>query len=691
MEHGDVARDLWVTRVPTRYFVVTGIKPERGRVFGEGDAGAPVIMISHALWRELFPGRHSLEGANLMLGDRSYAVVGVMPIGAPGRAWVPLSAEAEREGGSGAGSPPLVKLRRGTTRQAAAVELEALAARLTRRHPGARGPIGLRLIGFRDYPRYVTHTQLAMLGASLAVLLIACANLASLMLARGLAKRREVALRLAIGASRVAVIRQMFAECAVLTIAGVALGVVASVWGADVLRSGMPRYLSWFGVVAPRLTWRVFVLTALAGAASAVLFGLLPAVRVARAVSLDEPLKDGAGTTGRARHRYSALVIAEVALALVLVMGAGLLRKVAGRLASEEFSFPARQLLRAGLSAPTDRRAAARDRLDFQLRVVAGVRSVPGVIDAAALTGARAPGGAVTAELTGGGTRLVTVPSLNVVTPSYLRTVGLPIVDGRDFVDGDLGGGGVAIVNEAASALLYPRDRAVGHMLKLGGEGSQAPWVPIVGVCRVATSWLPEEPGQMPPDVYVVRATAAGGGFTLLVRTAANHPRIAVAVTRRLHELIPGKILQFQGVVPYLDAYEADLAARFFLARLFVIIGSFALALAAVGLYGVLAYAVSTRRREFGVRVALGAGRGDLISLVLNDALVMVLAGIGVGAFVAFGASGFLGQVLADVAPTDAGTLIGTEVVLMVAATTASLAPALRAMRADPLEIMRAI
>ena len=687
MEHGDVARDVWVTEVPTSYFRVTGMRPERGRTFAQGDAGQPAAIISHALWRELFSGSHSLEGASLRLGEASYGVVGVMPSGAPGRVWIPLSAAAEDHATS---APPLVKLRQGITRQAASAELTEVSARLTRRYPSLHGPIGMRLVSIRDYPAYVTETQLAMLGAAVAVLLIACANLASLMLARGFSKRREVALHLAMGASRRAVIGQMFAECAVLTIAGAGLGVLMTAWGAAVLRSGMPRYLSWFGVVAPRLSWRVFALTVVVAAASAVLFGLLPAIRVATAVSLDEPLKDGAGTTGRVRHRYSPLVIAEAALALVLVMDAGLLFKAVNRLASEEFSFPAQHLLRASLTAPLDRRATKRDLLDFQLAVVAGVRTAPGVAEAAALGGAPAPGGAVTAELSAGTTRLVNMLSYPVVTPSYLRTMGLGIVDGRDFVDGDLGGNGAVIVNAAAAQLLYPRHRAVGHMLKLGGAGSKAPWVPIVGVCRVATSWRPGEHADLPPAVYVVRTADAGGGFTLFVRTFRSDPRITVAVTRRLHELIPGRILQYQGVVPYLDTFQSDLAARFFLARLFVTMGVCALALAAVGLYSVVAYGVTRRLREFAVRVALGAHRSDLASLVLHDALVMALGGIGLGAFGAFGASSLLGRVLADVPPTDVTTLVSAEITLLVVALAASLAPAFRAMRADPIEILRA-
>jgi hypothetical protein len=227
----------------------------------------------------------------------------------------------------------------------------------------------------RADPMKLTEIHLAMLGASLAVLLIACANLANLMLARGLSKRREIALRLAIGASRSAVVSQMFVESTILTVGGALLGALASVWGVWVVGARVPSDMWWFGVVLPQLSWRVFALSLLAAAGAAVLFGLLPAIRVANAVSLDEPLKDGAGTTGRVRHRYSALAVSEVALTLALLMGAGLLLKVVHHIATYDYNFPARRLLEGWLWNPAVDSATVEKRLAFQLSVVAGLRA----------------------------------------------------------------------------------------------------------------------------------------------------------------------------------------------------------------------------------------------------------------------------------------------------------------------------
>jgi predicted permease len=516
------------------------------------------------------------------------------------------------------------------------------------------------------------------------VLLIACANLANLMLARGLAKRREVALRLAIGAGRAAVVWQMFAECAVLSVAGATLGLACSVWGVGILNSRVPRDIWWLGILLPQLSWRVFAMAALAAVAAAVVFGLVPAVRVANAVSLDEPLKDEAGTTGRMRQRYSALAISQVGLALVLLMGAGLLIRVVHRLASYPFNFPARLLVQAYIfPARGDTGAApgvglgARDALE-------AARGVPGVVDVAGERGMRLPGGAVTAELTGDSTR--TYSGISVVTPNYLRTMGLHVVEGRDFVDGDVAGHGVVILNAAAAARLYPRRAAVGRMLKLGGPATNAPWVRIVGVCGIATAGRPGEAAFLEPRVYLARAIA-GRGARLVIRTAREDPRIGEAVRRRLRALAPRDNI---GVYPYLMWYENDLRSRTFLAELFVTMGSFALILAAVGIYGVLAYGVSRRLREFAVRIALGAQRSDLLKTVLHDGLVMTLAGTGLGAFVAMWSAYLLENLLEDVYPTDALTLLSVEAVLISVAIVASLAPAFRAMRADPVEILRA-
>ena len=694
LEAGGETQEASAAQVSGRFFSVLGVRPRLGRMLTDADAGNGVAVVSDALWRTAFSGRKTLQGASITLARRVYAVVGVMPRGMTfpfgAAVWTAMSDEAERTGAGLGDFSALVKLKPGVTVAQADTELAALGRQLTVRYNAAGAPFYLILVSIRDDPMKLGDIHFAMLGASLAVLLIACANLANLMLARGLAKRREVALRLAIGASRSAVVWQMFAESALLTVAGGAVGLAASLWGVQILSGLVPRQMWWLGIVEPQLSWRVFTLAAGAAAGAAAVFGLIPAIRVANAVSLDEPLKDGAGTTGRLRNRYSALAVSEVALALALLMGAGLLLKVVHRLSRYDYNFPARQLLQGWVWSPALDSAPLAQRVEFKLAAVAAVKSVAGVADAAATSWAPAPGGAITAELTADSNRILMTLSYTVVTPGYLRAMGLPVLRGRDFADGDLVGDGAVILNAGAAALLYPRQDAVGHMVKLGGPASNAPWVRVVGVCRSAL--VLADPTDLSsargsPAIYVVRAASFGRRTGLIVRAVGDPQKVAVTVTHRLSAFAPGGAA---GAYPYLYGYDAALSSRTFLAELFVTMGSFALVLAAVGIYGVLAYAVNRRLREFAVRVALGAQRSDLLKAVLHDGLAMALAGTGLGAFVALWSSYLLENFLEDIYPTDALTLVMAEGVLIAVTVVACLAPAFRAMRADPIEILRA-
>jgi predicted permease len=679
-----------VVSAPARLFSVLGAEPLRGRLLQDSDVGSGMAMVSDALWRRRFPGRRGLSGASLTIGEQTYTVVGVMPNGGESyvlspSVWLPASDTSVLSHYTYI----LVKLKPGVTRAAANAELSAVANYLTKAYHTEGAPFAFYLWPLRNDPMRLGDIHWAMAGAALAVLLIACANLANLTLARGLAKRREVALRLAIGASRGTVVGEMFIECALLTLVGAALGAALSIWGVEVLRSSVPESLWWRGIVRPQLSWRVFSMAALAAGGASALFGLLPAIRVARAVSLDEPLKDGAGTTARTRQRYSPLVVSEVALALVLLVGAGLLLKVVHQIASYQFNFAARQLLTTGILTPKPAKGQSSALLSTELRVTTSLRSVPGVMDAAAFTYVRPPGLAVTAEMGGDSTRVLTADRVSVVTPTYLRAMGLPVLQGRDFEDGDLAGNGVAILNSTAAARLYPRERAIGRMVKLGAPASRAPWLPIIGVCRTMEVGPPGNPA-FNPEVYVAaQPEPSQRRAGVFIRTTREDSRITAAVSAKLASLGPEV---GSNASPYLSWWEAEIRSQGFLAQLFAMMGGFALLLAAVGIYGVLAYTVNRRIREFAVRMAVGAERLDMLKLVLHDGLVMTLAGTAIGGFVAFWATGLLSTFLEDqqVQPTDVLTLVAAELVLVAVATCACLAPAVRAMRADPIEILRA-
>jgi len=688
LETGGEESDLYVQAVPPRWFVVTGVVPELGRAFTAAD-GEGVVVVSHWLWRRLYGHRTSLVGAHVTYGERTYAIVGVMSRGASpvtgAAAWVPMPEQTEL---ARMGWSPLVRLRPGVTADQARAELKAISDALTASRHSQDYPYALQLDPERERREELRDIHKAMVGAALVVLLIACVNLAHLMLARGLSKRRELAVRMALGASRGAVVRLMLLECAVITLAGGALGVLATVWGRNVLETAMPPEVSWIGIVQPQLSWRVFALAGLAAVFSAVLFGLVPALRVAYTVELSEPLKDAGTTTTRTRQRYSPLVISEVALALVLMMGGGLLLRTVQQLRRETAGLNVRTLFTAWVGGKT---VAERTRgpVDWE-QAVSAVRSVPGVAGVASDLTRPLAGLAMTPEQTEDTSRLLLMRSVPLVSAEYLRVLGLPILRGRDFEPGDAAGNGAAIVNAVAAERLYPHQDPIGRMIKLGGPRKGAPWVPIVGVARseIESRYGVEILRQ--PQVWVSRRdTAVVTAFgSLIIRSVRQDARVEAQVRRRLRS-VPS--IGYAQVYSYARSRDAEIASRAFLADAFVGMGLVALALAALGLYGVLSYAVTQRMREYGVRLALGAEPRGLFRLVLHDGAVMILAGIGVGAFAALAAARLLDSVLVAVLPSDVVSLVAAEAVLFAAGFLAAWVPARRAAAADPLDILRAV
>ncbi|MDP3768615.1 MAG: ABC transporter permease, partial [Dehalococcoidia bacterium] len=355
------------------------------------------------------------------------------------------------------------------------------------------------------------------------------------------------------------------------------------------------------------------------------------------------------------------------------------------RLRRVQYTFDATTLLQAnaGVRWRDSTTAIQRDGL---LWAIAGV---PGVRDVAFEGYAPTRGGALTAEMVAGDSdRTVSAQNYSRVSWNYLRVHGLPILKGRDFEPGDADGHGVAILNPAAAERFYPRQEAVGRMLKLGAPAREAPWIPIVGVARNPMALREDEERRLQPSVWVVSGDHRVRFGWLLIRTASDDPRVAVGVRRVMHTL---RGLWYSSVERYTSGRDAELASRVFLADVFVAMGAVALGLAALGLYGVLSYAVNQRMREFAVRIALGAEPRQLFRMVMHDGFVMLLAGIGVGAFGALTASKLLDAVLTNVLPSDVVSLVACEAVLVVVGLAAALSPARRAVRANPLDILRSV
>ncbi len=682
---GDDPVEVYGHAVSPRWFAVAGIRPWRGRLLTETD-GDDAVMVSRDLWTLLFHGRRSLEGATIRFGGRTVAVVGIVPDGAGWASIYRALPPTVETSGATSYISILARLRPGVTRERAEAETKEMSDRLSARFDTRDSPFALNVSTMDTRHEDVKDIHKAMLGAALVVLLIACVNLAHLMLTRGISKRRELALRMAVGASRSMVVRQMFTECALITVAGLATGIVIALWGVNLLRNQMPPEVGWIGLVKPELSWRVFALAGLAAAVSAIGFGLIPAIRVASAVSLDEPLKDDAGTTtGRVRTRYNPLVITEVALALVLLMGGALLLRTVHQLSAEREDANEETLYQGYVYVRHDSTSTGKNGFT-RAELLDLISHTPGV-RALALSSSRIlRGGALTPEMTQDSVHVINALNYEVVSPDYLRVRALPIISGRDFEPGDAAGTGVAIVDAFAAKRLYPGENAVGHMLKLGApQATDAPWVRIVGVSRSPVA-LDEIGRYIPqPQVWVSMADTTTIAHFIL-RLASPDPKLAATVQRRLRAL-PGAGVS---LMAWNFARKAEITSRAFLADVFVSMGAVALGLSALGLYGVLAYAVTRRMREFAVRVALGAEPALLKRMVLRDGFVMILGGIAVGAFMALAASRWLDSVLIAILPSDVVSLVISEVILFSAGLAAALEPARRASRANPMDILRA-
>lgn len=699
-------------------FAFLGTEPRLGRGFAAGEhEESGVVVVSDAFWREHFNNRGALDGATLLFGERAHVIVGVLPAGTGsglGSLFIPTRAGAEPN--------PSFLLRtqeRATDDEvndalnAASGEMSLVSPLTQRRFPPFRvhrlqpDPLGLR------------EFHVAMIGAAVFVLLIACANVSALMLARGVARRRDHALQLALGASRWDLLRGVAAEVVVLVVLGGVAGVIVAFWSVGILTATTPVQLTWVGLVAPNWNLRVYATMLAVVVVSVGLASLGPAWYVTR-IAPAEPLKDSSGTTtGRPGRRFQMVVVAELALAMVLLLGASLITKSAAAVAAYDFGYDARSLMQVATSISVVPTRAAVDSLarprtlrtlapgggsQLQEYVRPGRPSVahgelqsiadqlaatPGVQRAAWVLEDRADRSIVISDATYALDSLLYQPDVLNVGPGFLATLRLPLADGRDFTDADRTGNGAAILDEAAARRLFPAGDAVGRLVKLGPGQSAEPWIPVIGVARNAVHNLPAFPELDPdPTVYVSRSRRSISGLRFVVRPESGMRDVRPVIGETVRALLPPN--SPVSTSRWATAYDRILESRRYTAGIFATLGFASLILATAGLFGVLSYSVSQRMREFAVRVALGARRRHMIHLVMRDGLVMALGGTAIGAGVGMWAAFAVYQWLWGVYPVDVTALIAAEAILITVTMVASLAPALRATRANPADVIRA-
>jgi len=718
--------------VSGNFFDVLGLRAALGRTFTPEEDKTPnthpVAVISHGLWERRFGGDPQVIGQQIALNGHAFTIVGVTPAGFNGPEvlenndiYAPMMMQAlvrpPRGGFSGDMNPDLLsrrgarwlkmigRLKPGVSFEQAQAAMTTIAAGLEQAYPESnRNTIAtlfpVNKIDPQGYPQLLSVAGLLLAVVGI-VLLIACANVANLLLARASARRREIAVRLAMGASRSRLIRQLLTESLLISLAGGVAGLLLALWTIDVLKSATPPDGIFSFTLDYRLDGRVLAFTFALSLATGVIFGLAPALQASRP-DLVPALKDEASAAVQGRRRFNlrnALVVAQVALSLVLLIGAGLFLRSLNNAQAIDPGFTADKILDAQLNINLLRYTKAQGQ-QFYGQVIERIEALPGVESASLarvvpmsgagrtssflIQGQQGPDNVSRSEGTGPDAENPHTVNTNVVGLRYFQTMGIRLLQGRDFTGQDNENTPLAvIVNEAFARRHLAGEDALGKRESF--RGANGPWSEIVGVVRDSKyRTLGESPR---PSAYVPLAQNHETGMTLQVRTASNPVSIAASVRREVQALDPN--LAVTNLQSLSDVVAASLFAARMGAALLAIFGFLALLLAAIGLYGVMSYAVSRRTREIGIRMALGAGTGNVLRLVLKEGLMLVGGGVAAGLIVAAAATRLLASFLYGVSPLDATTFAAIPLVLAVVALLASYLPARRAAKVDPMVALR--
>ncbi|MGI8498719.1 MAG: ABC transporter permease [Gemmatimonadaceae bacterium] len=691
-------------------FPTLGAHAAVGRVFTASDdvpGAARVAVLSDGLWRRRFGGDLSMLGQTIRLSDSTVTVIGIMPaafelpldFGQPVDLWMPLALGIPDPGERGNhGLNVVARLRAGTSIESAQRELDGLTTRLRATYPRDYGaqfgaslvPVKTQVVG------KIGPALLVLLGAVGFVLLIACANVANLLLARAESREREIAVRTALGAGRGRIVRQLLTESAVLALAGGTLGLLLAVVGLRALIAMAPASVPRIAEVG--IDARVLAFTIAVAMTTGILFGLAPALHATRG-NLHGSLKSGArgGTAGGPRLRLRrVLAIGEIAVSLVLVIGACLLVQSFARLRNVDPGFDPERVLTMRVSLAPARYPSGREVRAFYRALIDRARSLPGVQSVGAvrvlpMTSVIGDWGfAIEGRQTAAGAPSYSQGDWQVVTPDYFRAMRIPVKRGRSLSDADDDRApGAIMFNDALAAKVFPGDDAVGHRVRMGGD---TVWRTIVGVVgNVRHRGLDEEAR---PELYLPHAqwpTANGPtqrAMVLTLRTAGEPTMVAGALRREVRALDPD--VPVSEMQPMVDVLGSWVGERRLTMLVLGLLAATALVLAAVGTYGVLSYTVAQRTREIGIRIALGARSHDVVTMVVRQGTTLAVAGVLVGTLAALLLTRLLAGLLYGVPARDPLTFAGVAALLLVTAIGATYVPALRATRVEPTEALRA-
>jgi len=697
--------------VSADFFKVLGISPQWGRGFLPEDVSGErgrVALISHSLWQRTFGGAGDVVGRPITLDSESFTVLGVTPPGfefpessliwalakkdVPENPWLPPGTEIATLRGLHY-FPVIARLKPGVTRQEAQAEMDTIAARLAAQHPDTNVETGVEVIPFHQHlVGEVRPALLVFLGAVGLVLLIACANVANMCLARSAARRREVAIRTALGATRIRLLRQYLTESVLLALLGGGAGLLLALWGCDLLVGLQPDSIP--GISAVGVDGKVLGFTLALSVFTGLLFGVAPALHASSA-GPHEALQEGGRSSSagpRARLLRGGLVVSEMAVALVLLSGSGLLVRSFLRLQSIEPGIRIEDVLTVRLWTPDASYPDGAKQAQFYAEVLRRVGALPGVEAVAATTdlplsgidsylgfqieGRPAP---TAAESTDGG--------YHQVSPGYFRALGIPILRGRALVETDASGAPeVAVISRTMADRYWPGEDPVGKRISYGtNERGEVTWTIIVGVVGdVKQKGLHADPR---PEAYVPLAQSPSRYMTLVVRSRLDPAALSETVRREVRAVDPE--VPAYGVKTLREVLDGSLAARRFNMTLLAIFAAVAVALASIGLYGVIAYMVTQRTHEIGLRLALGARPADILRMVVGHGMALALGGVVTGVLGAFALTRALASLLVGVTVTDGWTFGTVALLLSAVAFLASYLPARRAARVDPMAALR--
>jgi putative ABC transport system permease protein len=688
--------------VSPAFFSTLGIQPILGRTLlpGEDQPGKDLsVVISRRLWQRRFNSDPNVVGKTVDLSGKSFTVVGVIapPADLPGLSddtelWAPVSQGFGLTNRRWHSLNVIARLKPGVGREQAQADMERIAAALSRQYPEANADRGLRIVPLHE--QVVGNARpalLVLLGAVVFVLLIASTNVANMLLARATARQKEIAIRTALGAGRWRLVRQLLTESLLLALAGGTLGLLLALWGVDLLTAFGPSDLPRVKEVA--IDGRVLAFTFAVSLLVGLVFGLVPGLQSSRP-ELNETLKEGGrsatGGAGRRRVR-SLLVVTEVTLSLVLLVGAGLLLKSFFRLRAVNPGFNPQNVLTIQLDLNGPNYQKGSQLISFHDQLLDRVKALPGVEAAATAS-------AVPIAPDAGFSRLAfaiegqtpdpadsPVAFYNGVSPDYFRAMQIPVLRGRAFDERDVRGSlGVAVVNETLARRYFPDSDPVGRRVTLN-DPKEEDWATIVGVVK---DTKPRElAGEPVAEMYMPYAQQPEPSMALMIRTAGRPDAVAAAVRREVLALDHDQPVYSVRTLPAVMS-EAVATPRF---RTFLL-GAFAalaLALAVVGIYGVMSYAVTRRTHEFGIRMALGAQGKDVLKLVVGHGMALALAGVLLGLAASFALTRLLAGLLYGVTPTDPLTFACVSLLLVAVALAACLIPALRAAKVDPMVALR--